>query len=257
MDSISLNNALHVFHLNPGETAALYREIFVDGCYEPAAGALRPGDTVLDVGANIGLSALYFHRRCPGVRILCLEPQPAACAVLRANLEKFRINAQVFEVAASDASGKLEFVSYPNNTVMSGVHGDPAEDGRVTRRFLCNHGIDGDTIDELLHNRFDAQLLMIDAVTLSELIDRHGVGRIDLLKVDVEKSELRVLDGIAERHWPRVRRIHVEVHDRGDGLARLLAMLDARGFICKTVQQPMLEGTGLYDIYARRRELAE
>lgn len=257
MESIFLDETLQVFHLNPGETVALYREIFVDGCYDAAAGALRSGDTVLDVGANIGLSALYFHRRCPDLRMLCLEPQPDAYAVLRANLAKFSVAATALKVAASDAAGKLEFVSYPNNTVMSGVHGDPVEDGAVTRHFLRNNGVDEDTIEELLQDRFHTRALTVDAVTLSELIDRHGLDRIDLLKVDVEKSELRVLDGVEGRHWSRVRRVHVEVHDRDGALARMLAMLEARGFVCETAQQPMLEGTGLYDVYARRRELAK
>lgn len=254
MQSIALNDALQVFHLNSGETVALYREIFLDGCYEAAATELRPGDTVLDVGANIGLSALYFHRLCPTLRILCVEPQPLACAVLRANLEKFGVNATALEVAASDASGKLEFVSYPNNTVMSGVHGDPVEDGQVTRRFLQNHGLDDEIIEELLEDRFETQIFTVDAITLSELIDSHGICRVDLLKIDVEKSELRVLDGIEERHWPLVRRIYVEVHNRDGELERLMAMLNARGFVCLASQQPLLEGTGLYDVYARRPE---
>ncbi len=55
--------------------------------------------------------------------------------------------------------------------------------------------------------------------TLSEVIESEGVTRIDLLKVDVEGAEAAVLDGCAEKDWPRIRQVVVEVHD-ADGTAR-------------------------------------
>src|SRR5262249_60403938 len=49
--------------------------------------------------------------------------------------------------------------------------------------------------------------------TVSEIIREQQVPHIDLLKVDVEKAELDVLEGIEATDWPRIRQVVVEVHD--------------------------------------------
>lgn len=50
-----LPNQLTIAHLNPYETDYVYTEIFGDRCYMKHGITLRPGDTVIDIGANIGL----------------------------------------------------------------------------------------------------------------------------------------------------------------------------------------------------------
>jgi hypothetical protein len=50
---------------------------------------------------------------------------------------------------------------------------------------------------------------------------------VDLLKVDVERAELQVLEGVAARDWPAIRQVVLEVRDRSScgALALLPAML--------------------------------
>lgn len=43
--------------------------------------------------------------------------------------------------------------------------------------------------------------------TVSDLIRRHGLERVDLLKIDVEGAELDVLHGIEQEHWPRIQQV--------------------------------------------------
>ena len=60
--------------------------------------------------------------------------------------------------------------------------------------------------------------------TVSELIARHALRRIDLLKVDVEGDELLVLRGVGADDWPKVQQVAVEeydVHGRLDACALL------------------------------------
>src|SRR3954447_7281315 len=47
---------------------------------------VRPGDVVLDVGANIGALAPFVKDVCPGGRVLCFEPMPGNFAVLESNV---------------------------------------------------------------------------------------------------------------------------------------------------------------------------
>lgn len=89
--------------------------------------------------------------------------------------------------------------------------------------------------------------------TLSEVIEENAVEQIDLLKIDVEKSELEVLRGIKEEHWQKIKQIVVEVHDRDGRLDRVIQLLEGHGYKLIVAQEPELSKTGLYNIYARRK----
>jgi hypothetical protein len=66
--------------------------------------------------------------------------------------------------------------------------------------------------------------------TLSDAIDLYHMPRIDLLKVDVERSEVELLAGIRDDHWPIVRRVMMEIHDRSGQTAEVERLLRRRGF---------------------------
>jgi FkbM family methyltransferase len=92
-----------------------FDQVFVQGALaEPAPvrerldGLGRP-PVVLDLGANVGVSAAWFAARWPGARIVCVEPDPY-------NLEALRRAAgrggwRVVEAAAAPAAGTLEFAA--------------------------------------------------------------------------------------------------------------------------------------------------
>jgi hypothetical protein len=88
--------------------------------------------------------------------------------------------------------------------------------------------------------------------TLSEIIDEEGVTRIDLLKIDAERSEREVLAGIRAEHWPMIRQAAIEVHDEAGGLDEIQRILAEHGFQVATDQDPLLKGCALYNVFARR-----
>jgi 31-O-methyltransferase len=253
METFQLDNGDTIFHNNGGESRSLFQEIFVDGCYERAANELETGDVVFDVGANIGLAALYLHRRTPGLRFFCFEPLPAISAILRANLQRHEVNATVLQLAASDRAGSTQFTYYPNNSMLSGMHSNFSADSAVTARYLQNNGVDQESIDYLLEDKFRAVSLQCGTERLSKIIAEAGIERIGLLKIDVEKSELQVLDGIDDAHWPLIRRVCIEVHDIDSRLAQISAMFERRGFTVDVTENAALAGTGLFDVFAARR----
>ena len=59
--------------------------------------------------------------------------------------------------------------------------------------------------EDLLEERLRSYTFECPLHSLSDVIRRHDVRGIDLLKVDVQKSELEVLRGIDDEHWPRIR----------------------------------------------------
>lgn len=250
---IALAPDFKVFFRNAGETHALYHEIFVEKCYEKACAGLTSSDVVFDVGANIGLTTLFFHRRCPGLQFHCFEPIPEVAQVMRANLDRFGVDANIVQAAVSDRVGTARLYWYPNNTVMSGMYADSVEDRAISHKYLANSGVDEDSINYLLEGKFDAVEVECESIRLSDVISRNGIERIDLLKIDVEKSEAHVLAGIDDEHWLLIRRIALEVHDIQGALKVILDKLASHGFSCEVSRSPLLDGTILYDVLALRK----
>ncbi len=71
---------------------------------------------------------------------------------------------------------------------------------------------------------------MVPTVTLSELLDRFGLDRVDLLKINTEGAELSVLRGLRPEHWPRIRQVCLEVERSSVTTPQVRELLCAAGF---------------------------
>jgi 31-O-methyltransferase len=252
MRQLSLSDGLTVFSLNADETRFVHREVFVDRCYLQHGIELHDGDCVFDVGANIGLSTLFFHRERPNVRIYAFEPSPAACECLRANIQLHGVAAHVFECGLSEASGTAEFTFYPSNSVMSGFHANAAADRATTRAYMINSGFAPRHADLMTSSKFKSVTFPCPLKTLSEVIDEENIDSVDLLKIDVEKSELEVLAGIHSDHWGRIGQIVVEVDDNEQRLDQVRGILADHGFAITSTQDPALRATPIFTVFASR-----
>ncbi|MEU8663109.1 FkbM family methyltransferase [Actinoplanes philippinensis] len=252
---MTLPDGTPVMQINPGETALLYRDIFVERCYLQHGITLSPGDVVVDVGANIGMSLLFFHQICPGLRFHAFEPAPDPYHALVANVALHDIDAVTTMCALSDHSGEASLTYYADSTSMSGLHADAAEEQALTRTFLMRSGFTEEDADDLLQDRAQPVTITCEVRTLSEAITTQRIDRVDLLKVDVEKSELEVLRGIGDEHWPRVRQVVAEVHDRDGSLAAISALLRRHGFTVHHEQDRLLADTNIHELFAVREDL--
>ncbi len=253
MRRLTLPDGLEVFSLNPDETRFMHGEVFGARCYLQHGIELRDGDCVFDVGANIGVATVFFHRERRGVRIFAFEPSPAACECLKANIELHGADARVFECGLSGASGTAEFTYYPANSLMSGFHADLEVDRGTTKTFMVNSGFTPRDAERYAGFKFRKVTFPCRLRTVSEIVDEECVARIDLLKVDVERSEEEVLQGIRAEHWGRIGQAVIEAHDEEGGLANVEGVLAEHGFEVTTEQDPLLKGTSLYTVFASRR----
>jgi FkbM family methyltransferase len=242
-----------VFSLNPDETRFVYGEVFGARCYLQHGIELRDGDCVFDVGANIGLATVFFHQERRGIRIFAFEPSPAACECLKANIKLHGADARVFECGLSGAPGTAEFTFYPANSVMSGFHADLEVDRGTTKTFMVNSGFTPRDAERFVGFKFRKVTFPCRLRTISEIVDEEGVARIDLLKVDVEKSEREVLAGIRAEHWDRIGQAVIEVHDEKGALDEVQGLLAKHGFEVTAEQDPLLKGTTLFTVFASRR----
>lgn len=101
----------------------------------------KPGDVLLDIGANIGYVSACFLANVPGSSAVCIEPQPLVIDLLRKNLEQF--DAEVMQIGLADRDGMLRFHIDADNKGASRVSNDgeteiPVRDaGRLLESLAC------------------------------------------------------------------------------------------------------------------------
>ncbi|HEV2146721.1 MAG TPA: amino acid adenylation domain-containing protein, partial [Longimicrobiaceae bacterium] len=251
-----LPDGTEVVSLNPHETRFLYDEIFERGAYLRHGITLAEDACVFDVGANIGLFTVRVAQRCPRGRVYAFEPIPPVCEALRLNAAVHG-DVRVLECGLAEAEGEAVFTFYPNASILSGRHAEAAEEQAVVKAFLLNDAdvpedMQEEGLDALLRHRLSVREFPCRLRTLSQVIREERVERVDLLKVDVEKSELEVLAGIEDGDWEKIRQVAMEVHDTDARLERARALLREHGFEVVVEQDAALAGTCLYDVYAVR-----
>lgn len=123
-----------------------------------------------------------------------------------------------------------------------------------------DHSLDEESLeklaDEFIKDRLKEETYQVQLRTLSEIIEEYKIKKIDLLKLDAEKSELAILQGINNHHWSLIKQIVMEVHDQeGSTLKQVLRLLEDKGFRFVVDEESMLHGSGLFNIYATRLNL--
>lgn len=168
--------------------------------------------TIVDAGGNIGLSAVVFAARYPTARLIVVEPDAANFALLARNTAAFGDRIVPERAALWTHDGEIAFATQDAAGRSLGAWG-----GQVVA------GAGGETVP---------------CVTMDTLIRRHGLDRIDILKVDIEGAEAEVFADRATGWLDRVGMVIVETHDRfkpgsrqavTEALARDFDMLPKRG----------------------------
>jgi len=260
-----LPNGLEIVHLNQYETEYLYQEIFEDKCYLRHGIRLQDGDTVVDIGANIGLFSLFVMNRCRHPKIFAFEPSPVLYDILKANCDAYGSDVRAVNAGVSDRSKTASFTFYDKSSVFSGFHADESEDRRaiktIVRSMLKRETmVEGEDLEpyvnELVTDRLSRQTYTCQLTTVSEIIRENHLDKINLLKIDAEKSEFEIIKGIEECDWPKIAQVVIEVHDpSGKVVKEIEDLLTGKGFQCVISQESLLAQSGLFNLYASRAEV--
>ena len=249
-----LPNRVEVFHNNRNETEFIYRQIFEHEVYMQHGLRLSEGACVFDVGANIGLFTLYVYDRCGAdARVYAFEPIPSTYEKLRDNVTLYGLGARLYNCGLGAQAGEARFTYYPQWTASSGAYADANEEAAALRVFLHNQGAEvASFAEELVAGRYEGQEITCPLWRLSDVIRKEGIERIDLLKVDVEKSEEDVLAGIDDEDWAKIEQVALEIHDIDGRLERVRRKLGSVGMLVVVEQDPGLAGSNIFNMYARR-----
>lgn len=247
-----------VAHLNKNETDYIYNEIFVLQAYLRHGIAIGDGDCIVDAGANIGLFTVFASRLAPNLRVISVEPNPAAFACLEANAAAWGASVTCLPIGLSREGKSAELTFFEGLSLLSGFYADAATEREVVKNYVFNQQSGGQdnaqfaaAVGELIDDKLHAKTVSAQLRTLSSVIAAEGIDRIDLLKINVEKSELDVLLGISPADWPKVRQLVVEV-DRQESLNPITQLLEQAGFEVLVEQDPLLRKTELCYVYAIR-----
>jgi FkbM family methyltransferase len=140
---------------------------------------VRPGDVVLDIGANIGYFTLLFARLTgPTGHVYAFEPEPRNFSYLLRNVEMNGYShASVFQRAVSNQAGSVTLFVCGYD---SGHHTINQSGGIEVYR----HGRSGDTIQ-----------VEVDTVVLDRWLSER-TSKVDVVKLDVEGAEMLAIDGM-------------------------------------------------------------
>lgn len=256
-------HGLEIFNYAAAETKFVYNEIFEDRIYLRHGIALAKGDCVWDVGANIGVFTLFVQETFEDVQVHAFEPCPQIHKILAANTARYddRVVTHRYGIAGEEREAKFTF--YPGYSIMSGFHVDSQNDARTLRAGILGqwrkrYPHRPEPEDRFLDQMVQAALggkeeYICNLRTISQMIQETGTKRIDLLKIDAEGSELDILSGVRDEHWPLIKQVVMELHDHHESLTpRVVNILESRGFQTVVEQQDELVNSGVVNCYATR-----
>ncbi len=252
------NNAAIVEH-GRNEADFLYKELFEEQIYFKHGISLQDGECVFDVGAHIGLFTMMVSRMRNNLRVYAFEPARPLFELLQINTELYCDQVKVFNCGLSNRIGTATLTFYPNFSMMSGYYADPQAEARTMKSFIqmqTTESADADNqyYEELLASRFESEPYGSELRTLHAIIEQEDIDQIDLLKIDVEKSELDLFNGIDKNDWQRIKQVVAHVHDIDSRLAAVVALLEKSGFHVVVEGDQLVGEEGLYYVYARRMD---
>ena len=202
-------------HFGTWLPVGVYKDIFVNNHYHCPI-ALRHDARIVDGGANIGLSSLYFLHRYPNARIEAYEANPLTCRLLTKTLASAKFAAGRYSVhgkALHTEDGQVPF--YANPDTPSALNSSIAGRDNMKER---------------------GKRIEIPAVDIRGLLKKP----VDLLKLDVEGHEYLLLD-VPEITPETVRAMVIEFHEMTDHqaeCARLFSRFRDAGYRIEFVEDP-------------------
>ena len=168
---------------------------------------INTNDTVIDIGAHIGLFSLLVSQLCKTGKILSFEPVSENFDLLVSNLKLNRIeNILPFNMAVSKNSGRLDL-------------------------FLNN--------DQSAHSIFSksSESINVESTSLQKIFEEHKISSCKLLKLDCEGAEYEIIDSLPSEYLDKIQNMVIEYHladTKPELVKSLILKIKNAGFKIKT-----------------------
>lgn len=172
---VDLKNNVHPIFNN-------YVEFFIDGIYDKHL-KNKVFDTILDVGANVGLWTKYIEYVAKNKQIYLVEPNVDCLESLQKTFH-FDTSKVIVPYALSNINGEMTLFTNTQNTLVSSLNSY------------------GDLTDSY----------KVKTITFSALVDKYNISYIDLMKVDIEAAEYDLFTSMTTEDFSKVGNILIEYH---------------------------------------------
>lgn len=186
----------------------LFKDVFLQGTYYFSSNKSQP--LIIDCGANIGTSVLFFKWLFPNASIQAFEPSPSIFQKLLENTNQNKLsNVVCHNIALSDTTGSITFF-------------EP-------------EGIPGSLTGSLTESRNAGKPIQVVAEKLSDFLQNNNIDEVDYLKMDIEGAETEVFADLAESGMlNRIQQMGIEYHHNIQGskmqLGVFLSIIENAGF---------------------------
>jgi FkbM family methyltransferase len=172
-----------IVRLQGSSDIRVFAQIFIVEEYACLLDLSPAPQVILDLGANVGYSSAYFLSRFPNATVIAVEPDPGTFECCRKNLEPYGDRAKLILGAIWSERSRL---------VLS----------------RCNFG---DWATQVRKTEGQEET-PVEAWDVPSILESARCEHVDLLKVDIEWSELAVFDSSSAAWLPKVRNICIELH---------------------------------------------
>lgn len=174
----------------------MYNEIILQECYKFIPTQNQP--VIIDCGANIGISVLYFKKIIPSAKIYAIEADPAIFNILKKNITANQCDAELIEKAVWTSNDEI--------LNFGGIGGDA---GSLFANENC---------------------INVTSIRLKDFLEQFE--EIELLKMDIEGAEIDVMKDCADS-LSHINKVFVEYHSftgKKQELDILLSIMTNQGF---------------------------
>ena len=171
-------------------------EIVLTDKYFPEWLRLENDGVVIDLGAHIGIFSVMVNRK-----VYAIEPNKENFGLLSENIKLNHNNITPIKLAISDKNGK--------ETLWNGVH---SARNSLTRIETENSEV-------------------VNTMTLKHFFDKNKIKKCDLLKIDVEGAEYKILYSTPDSIFNKIKRIVMEIHPiEGKSKQELVEFIKSKNF---------------------------
>ena len=150
--------------------------------------AVEEPQLILDCGANVGYTAVYFLTRFPRAKLIAIEPDLENFDLLQRNLAPFR-----------SRSTALRSAIWSHETGLTWEESSLRAGNEMGRELRPPH-------------QGEEPVMM--GTTILDLLNKSGLDRVDILKIDIERAEKDLFESNFEPWLSRTDHIVIELHDK-------------------------------------------
>jgi FkbM family methyltransferase len=178
-------------------------EVFGERQYVREGFEIGHDDTIVDIGGNMGIFALWAAPQAPQGRVISVEPIPDLIACLEASLPLNSLENVTPVQKAVGAPGTVIDLSYYRGFNIISHRADFRRPAFARAKMYLKN----------FKTWSSPETVRAQSVSIGQLLDDHAIDRVNFMKIDCEGGEYDIVRNVSASDWRRIDRIVIEFHE--------------------------------------------